>query len=501
MSANKQWWVAAGALTVMALALAACATAAAPTAAPQTPVIVERTVVVPQTQVVPQTLVVEKTVVVAPSPTPSGPVAIDFWWFGTENQPQDALGGKTIEDWMGAYITKFQADNKNVTINFKVTGAEAGGTTLYLDSALAAGEAPDIIWEWAARLNKYAGLGGLEDVSDVIAARKDDYLPGMLALTTDVSKKYTWGVPTIAVPVPIVINLSAFQKAGCLDKLPQAAVNHDPNGDREWTTDQYLAALTCVNKPPSIYGTFFFAKTTSGDYSNQGYLWGQGAKYFDPPGSCDKTVINSPEGIAGMEFIKKVIDAKLAVPGAAGFTDDDQWAYWQKQQIALDGGYPYFKVLAKTSLDQGLSKPPFEVTYANFPHAPDKPNPPILVQAPETFSLFKKHDPARLAAAKTFLIWLMNQPAFVKEESNVMGEPLTALKSAGSPLSDDPDIVWLLKAIDKNGTIHPGYNCPQYSETRSLWIEAAQAAWSGQKTAKQALDDYTSAVNDILKKP
>lgn len=487
-------------VTVVVSVLTACGATPAPVVET---VVVEKevekavveTVIVEKEVVVTEEVEKEVVVEVTSTPPPAGPVELEFWMFGSADQPREGLDGQTYEEWHQELIDAFEQEHPNIKVNFRMAGQEYGGTTLYIDAALAAGEPPDILWDWAARLNKYAALGGLEDLSDVIEANKDDFVPGMVALTTDVDRNLTWGVPVVAVPVHLVINKSAFEEAGCLDKIP------DPDGDREWTTDQYMEALRCVNDPPNMYGTIFFAKTTSGDYCNQGYLFGYGATYFDPLGTCVETVINNPEGVAAMEFIQSVIDEGLAVPGPAGLSDDDLWAYYQRKQVAVTGFYPYAKDLAKTAVEEGSAEAPYDVYFANFPHAPGQPNTPIILMAPETLVVFKQKDPARLEAAKTLLTWLTSGPEYVTGVSIAQGEPLTSLKSVGSPLAGDPDIDWLLSAMERNGATHPGYNCAKYSETRSLWIEAAQAAWSGDKTAQEALDDYVEQTNALLAEP
>lgn len=486
MSRNKQWWSVVATVVVVALLLSACG---GPAPEPQ---VIERTVEVEVEKIV--EVEVERTVVVEPTAEPSGPIELVYWFFGQENQEKDEFDGLTWEQWHQASIDEFEKENPNITVKFQMVGQEYGGTSLYIDAALAAGEPPDILEDWAARVNKYAALGGLEDLSDVIAARGDDYVPGLVDLTTDVDSGLVWGVPVSAAPIHMTVNKSAFEEAGCLDLIPPE------DGDRDWTTDEYLAALRCVNDPPNMYGTIIFAKTQSGDYCLQGLLFGFGAKFFDPLGSCAETVINGPEGVAGMEFIKGLVDEGLALPGPAALSDDDLWLYWQQKKLAVSGFYPFSKQLAANAVEEGTADPPYEVYFVNFPHAPDQPPTPITIQSPNALVVFKQKDPERLAAAKTFVIWLMDHE-YPLGIATGLNHPLTSLKSNGTPYADDPDIVWILEAIERNGATHPGYNCTKYSETRAVWNQAAQAAWSGDKTVQQALDDYVEEVNALLQAP
>lgn len=466
-----------------------------------TPEVVEvpvvETVIVKEEVEVPVEVEVEVEKMVTPTPEALPPVTITFWSYGAENQVRPLIG-KTWEQLWGEAIDAFNEDYPDITIEHKMVGYVAGGTTLHTDAALAGGDPPDLMHDWSARLVKYAGQGLLLDLSDVVAGLEDDFTPGLLPQTTSGQTGELWAVPHGSNVFFMMINKTLFEEAGCLDTVPS------PDGDREWTTDEYMEAIECVNDPANhVYGTLLFSKTPSGDYLNIPYLLGHGAKFFDSPNRCLETIINSPEGIEGLQFTIDLVEGGYAVPGPPGLTDDDQWAYWQRKELALIGAYPYHRTLAQIAIDQELAEPPFEVYAVNFPHKPGLPNTPFNPHAPQSFAMFKAkdRDPAREQAAKIFLRWLLDHDEYLKEWCIAQEMPICTFKSMGVLFPDNPDHAWALEAIERNGFADVGYGCGKYPELRSLWTEAMQAAWAGGADAESILNDFVEQANEALQSP
>ena len=179
----------------------------------------------------------------------------------------------------------------------------------------------------------------------------------------------------------LCVNKDIFEKIGAVDLLP-------PSDDRNWTYDQFTAALQAVKDAnlDGVYPTILWAANQSGDACNMSYLWGYGARFFEN-GDYSKVVLNSQAGYDALSFLNQLSADGLTVPGAAGLNDDDMWAMWQGSQVAITGGYPYLETLAKEA------DSPFVPYFVNYPHADGEPNPPV---APDThaISVFSSDDEA-----------------------------------------------------------------------------------------------------------
>ena len=261
---------------------------------PQTIVVtqeVEITKIVAGTPVV-ETVVEERIVEVTPIPEPEEmmePITLTLWHFGSVGMAWN--DGVDVEAWWNRKIDEFTTFNPDIEVEFSVKGREAGGSTLFIDTAVAAGDPPDIYVDVIFREGKYAAQGLLEPVDEALTDEQWARLnPGQVAPLTNADGTH-WGVPTWG-PPPFVlaINKTLAEAAGAGDLIPT-----DP--DRNWTTDEFEEFLRAVSDPPNRYGALFYAKTPSFTEALVGYAGGFGAKFYTDSDYCNST-INSPEGVA-----------------------------------------------------------------------------------------------------------------------------------------------------------------------------------------------------------
>ena len=419
------------------------------------------------------------------------PIEITYWAFGSEGSAK-ADTGEMWSDWYGKKLDAYQKANPGVTINFALKGMESGGTTLYVDSAVAAGTPPDIYYDDIFRVQKYYQAGLLDRVDGALTAEdKAAYPAAFLALMTDSAGKL-YAIPAGTGYQGYGINKTMFDQAGLTDLLPK-----DP--DRNWTTDEFTAACKAINKPPDRYCTIFFAKTPSSDALFNSFFGGfPGCAMFDP--AAKKYVVNSPACVEAMKWLHSLSDQGLIVPGPAGFTDDDAQAYWQRQQIAMGGGYGFdLKAITANGLKDGTIKGPMETYIVNFPHKPGSPPTPLGTFNPHVWSVFKQEDPKKLEAILS-LISYMQKPENVVELAAGWSEAAVR-QDAPNPWKDDPDWAWAVSEAQKVGARNyyfwQGVPC-SYNEVRLAWAEARQAFWEPNSDIQTILDDFVAKANDII---
>lgn len=420
---------------------------------------------------------------------PSAPksVKLTVWQFGQEGQKR-ADDNVAWASWWKRKIDEFSSMNPNIQVEWAMKGQEAGGTTLFIDSATAAGAPPDIYLDVVFREAKFASQGLLEPADDLLPADKwSSFDPTQVQTVTSGGKH--WGIPIgAAPPSPLAINKTLAEASGAADLLPK-----EP--DRDWTTDEFVAFLKKVTQAPKQYGTFFFAKTPSFDYTLNGYAGAFGASLYTKGDYCHNT-INSPEGVKWMEWMVKLINDGLVVPGAAGLTDDDLDAAWTNQQTVVAGGGLYYVNLSKRLVSDG-KVPKLDVYLVNYPHEPGRKTTPLIPNAGWSITLFKQTDPDRKAAAAELIQYMAGQSfsnEFNKGYSWVPADNELAKDWAG----DDPDRKFIIDQTTKNGLQDMGYAITNFNEVRLAWAETRQAIFSGDKTPKDALDEFVTKANSLL---
>lgn len=203
---------------------------------------------------------------------------------------------QAVIDKVNAEATDFQIVHQAIPSDYytKVQTMIAGNT------------APDLMWLSQEFVANYADNGAILDITDQVAAlsdmpaaKLDDYYPGSLAVAKYNDRLY--GLPWIAQPVVLYYNPDLFQKAG---------VNPP---DESWTWDTFKDAakkLTIKDASGNVtqYGTSF-----SGWPPIQMFIWQAGGEVITP--DLKSSPIDSPEAIQGEEFYADIIyNPEYAVP-------------------------------------------------------------------------------------------------------------------------------------------------------------------------------------------
>jgi multiple sugar transport system substrate-binding protein len=234
---------------------------------------------------------------------------------GATQAPTTAASGEkttiTLATWAGADESKeLQAviDKVNAeATDFQIVH-QAIPSDYYtkVQTMIAGNTAPDLMWLSQEFVANYADNGAIMDITDQVAklsdmpaAKLDDYYPSSLAVAKYNDKLY--GLPWIAQPVVLYYNPDLFQKAG---------VNPP---DDSWTWDTFKDAakkLTLKDASGTVtqYGTSF-----SGWPPIQMFIWQAGGEVITP--DLKSSPIDSPEAIQGEQFYADIIyNPEFAVP-------------------------------------------------------------------------------------------------------------------------------------------------------------------------------------------
>jgi multiple sugar transport system substrate-binding protein len=217
----------------------------------------------------------------------------------------------TLTTWAGADEAKeLQAviDKVNASATDFQIVHQANPADYYtkIQTMIAGNTAPDLMWLSQEYIANYADNGAILDLTDLVgkmsdmpAAKLDDYYPGTLEVTRYNDRLY--GLPWIAAPVMLYYNVDMFQKAGI----------NPP--DESWTWDTFKDAaqkLTLKDASGNVtqYGTSF-----NGWPPVHMFIWQAGGEVISE--DLKTSPIDSPEAVQGAQFYKDIIyNAQYAVP-------------------------------------------------------------------------------------------------------------------------------------------------------------------------------------------
>jgi ABC-type glycerol-3-phosphate transport system substrate-binding protein len=455
--------------------------------APATPVevVVTKEVPVEKTVVVTKEVPVEKTVEVQ-----AKRIQISYWIFASEGGAK-LNDGELWSDFYTRVINQYEDTHPGINVDYQFRGIEAGGTTTFIDAAVAAGAPPDIYYDSRFRAKKFYDQGLFEDISGALTeADRAAYDPDIFKDSVGKNGE-VWSIPTSGGLWTYIINKTLFEKAGLLDMLPKAP-------DYTWTTDQFLDACRAINDPPNVYCTAYFAKTPSFDVSFNNFLGGFPDCHFYDFDKQEYTV-NSPGCVEAMTFMHTLLDEKLIIPGPPGLVDDDIDPYWRKQQVAMVGGSNWYAGQVKTGLEDGSIQGPFEYLLVMYPNKPGAPPPAVATGDPYVFTVFKQKDPEKLQAILDFINY-MQQPEIASQLAGGWGV-LPTRKDAPNPFGSDPDQTFYLDSAKKFGTYNFYFSntapC-NFNEVRQAWAEARQAFWQADANVQQILDEFVQRANGVI---
>jgi ABC-type glycerol-3-phosphate transport system substrate-binding protein len=481
-------------LVLVALVSSACAPAAAPAQPVIQTVVVEKEKIVEKPVV--QTVVVEKEKIVEVVATAAvAPTKVTAWFFGSEDQKLP--DGTPIGQWWRDNVVKpFMDANPGIEVDFAMKGYEAAGTTLFVDTALAAGQPPDVYMDSLFRMGKYGQKDQLLPMNPILTPEKRETIDPQ-ALTAATKNGITWALLTDnSFPDALIVNRALWKAKGAEDLLPKGP-------DRDWTTEEFEKACQAINDPPNLNCAFFFAKTPSYDHAMYAWLAPFGAQRF-APGVYTAVTDNSPEAIAGHTWIKSLLDKGLAVPGPAGLVDDDMDAYLLQGKTAVGSGGWYELGLVQAGQKDGSLKVEWDPYMVNYPYPADKKPGPLANLGGRGWSAFKTGDHAKEAAALKWIDYVTDPELNIKVQTaaggGLAGIPLITPKDwdPKTLYGDNEDWNWIIRMAKERGTLDMGYTAPNFNEVRAKWAEMRQAAWSGDMTVEAASAEWEKKANEIL---
>ena len=196
-----------------------------------------------------------------------------------------------------------------------------------LQTTVAGGTVADLIWMDQEHLPDFATKGALLDITDMLAgsdkpaAKLDDYFPASLERYTVDGKLY--GLPWIAMPVMLYVNLDALEAAG-----------YTADQVNDWTWQDFQDA--CVKMTLDANGNnpgadgFDSGSVTQYGFSVvpgwpplQQFIWQAGGEVISE--DLTQSPIDTPEALQGAQFMADLTTKSQCTPGQSLISETRFW--------------------------------------------------------------------------------------------------------------------------------------------------------------------------------
>ncbi len=413
-------------------------------------------------------------------------VTIHFWWVqqftGLTGKENPATAKPTdFSNWM---IGEFNKHQPNVTVQTEVLAFADLRPKLGAAAASGAG-GPDIFYEAASNLRKYASLGVLEPV-DTYLAKDDltDFKQLFLDQMTVQGKKYFW--PIFTAGTALIANRKIFKDLKVDNLLPQ-------NANRTWTFDQFLAAATAVTTGGK-YAWGLGLADMPGDYNIHAFPWGMGAHIISDDGT--KYAFDSDEAVAGIQFLADMeLKSKTLVPGTAGLKWADLTQLFLQGKVAfLAGALGTNTAIAGAMKSGNIPADSIDLYPLAYPSKP--PLPPQHYS--ESGGVAVWHNTNRDVVDAAMQLGKFITSTAIDKAICLAGNWPPSRNSVGELFANDPYTQYVAMAASQWGNadvLKLGYY-----DLRQVTLPMYQSIMSGKSAVKQALDASVQPAQQILDK-
>lgn len=371
----------------------------------------------------------------------------------------------------------FAARHPGVRVNMIYRDVSKGSLTF--DAMLAAGNPPDVWIDAGSYMANY--------VNDNYALQLEKYLdlrayrPDLLSLWT--RNGHVYALPLQNIATGMAVNLDMLRR-----------INYTLPPVEGWTTVEFLN-LAAKLKVAGIPATAIQGEGGLNSWTDV-WLYAHGASMFNGF-DYSRVTINSPEAVAGLEYIKAIIDRGYTVPPLET-NDDDFVELWSVGKVfggIMQNGHADNWV--PEQVRQGKLAAPFDYTFVEIPHAPGRSHTPVSGYQTVTIAHKSSQEPrnvlvAELAAAVTgkeaqfyYSIVTGGFPTLLNFMPNIGTAAYPSYKAIAGLASTA-------------GVYKEWPDGPKGAEVRRLWNSMTEQWLRGRLATRQLLAQFETEANKIL---
>lgn len=378
----------------------------------------------------------------------------------------------TMNDQESPVIAEIAEAFEGTTV--EVTQIPFDGAQQAYDQQAAGGEAPDVFRAEIAWIADYADKGYLLDLTSMVPAEEwDDYLDGPLAYGQ--WQGGTYAIPQVTDALALMYNKRLFEEAQV--EVPD-------------TMEDLVAVGQTIQDSTDVTSAFYMR----GDaYWLQPFLWAFGGGLFntDEEGNVTEILVNNEGSVEGLTFLLEDVLGTIA-PDDVDFAND-----YGNAMTAFKAGDVAMILNGPWSTADALSGEEFtdpeNLGVAVIPAGPDGDRGSPI--GGHSYVVYAGMDQSRQACAVEFARYLSSA-----ENQGRLATELNLLPTRESayalPAVQDSRLIADFQAVIEAATARPVV--PEGGAIYADFGPNFQAAWTGDKTPQQSLDDVAAAWETLL---
>ena len=402
---------------------------------------------------------------------------IEFWSFPNFTSESGNEG-----DFERSLIAAFEKENPSIKIHFTLISYTVGAEKI--EKAIAAGKAPDIIYDAPGRIINWAEKGLLEPLDDVLATEKP-YITAILLAVSAAKDRRTYMYPMHEGAFSMAFNKEMLEDLGLIGLLPYK------RKDRQWTVAEYERLLTALKEklPAGTVPGVFYYKNVGGDQGTRAFLVNLYGNANLLNGDYSGYIYNSPQAVRNMEWTVGAMKRGLLLDGKELTSNDAISMFVSSQAVHT---ILYSPQLNK--MNDGKRKykgKDFTPIYMPFPNDAGAP---LLEFLAGGACVFKKGNANKVKAAKKFLHFAATDEVWA---------PKLIKATGGFPASSKIQIETEDAEILYNSVLQRFFgqyynNITGFSTMRGYWNTLLKDAAAG-KDIKNALNTFVRNADATLK--
>jgi multiple sugar transport system substrate-binding protein len=221
-----------------------------------------------------------------------------------------------------AMIDQFEAQYKNVTVNYLVVPASDFDTKL--QNMIAADEQPDVFYCGVDYVMKYAATGNLYDLTTYVNDNEIFDVDNVWANAINIYKYDGTGLGNGSI-YALPKDVSAFSVVYNKDLFEAAGITPPTESD-PWDWNDYLAAAQKLTKG-DVYGTSM--------YSLESAVWSNGANWLDD--SLTKVTFTDPKFTEALQFVADLRCKYKVAPSSSEETSLSSYDRFMQGKLGMMG--------------------------------------------------------------------------------------------------------------------------------------------------------------------
>jgi len=392
-------------------------------------------------------------------------------------------GGGTVTMWHGytdvertatdAFVAKFNATNPGFTVKVVFAGNNDYALQKLL-TALAAGKAPDVSYQYGSSMANLATSPKIVDLGPIMAATPgfnwDDFYEAE-RLATTVNGKVI-GVPALVDNLALVYNKALFDKAGVAYPT------------KDWTWTDFRSAAQKLTDPTAKQYGWAYVNDASEDtvWRFLALLWQADGNLLNADNT--KSEVNSPQGLKAMTLLHD-----MAVTDKSVYLDSGNGNYlnlFNAGKVAMLWTGPWDLSSVNAGVQYGVEILPADVTHAT-------------IAGPDNYVLVD-NGAQQVANAWDFVNWFCSPEVHLAYCIATGHLPIrkseTTLPAYQTYLKKYPADEIFVANLENATKARP--NIPTYPKISAALGQAVQSVLLGRAQPQQALDAAGQQIDSIL---